>query len=234
MSDMKSESVSDVAHRAVLLFARFFKASVLLFNVATTSCRPCSSAGCPSGAGSSTTVPVAFFALANCLEGILAVCSPNCPDGSFRLAVENFVEAIFRLAVENLRDGIFDIEFFSWLRVRGVFNSDVRSAEAKMASKNLRQLGQLSLCVLISAPLTYGSFLLLNDIFGDGFNPWIGMGSCLAFWSFGTAICLHLPKQHPFKKKLLDGIGLGFLTACVNFLLIVGAMFVWVAFFFVS
>ena len=100
--------------RAVLVFARFFNASVRNFNVATTSCRSCSSVGCPSGAGSSTTLPVAFFALAKCLEGILAVWLANCPDGSFRLAVENFLDAIFRLAVENLLDGIFDIEFFRW------------------------------------------------------------------------------------------------------------------------
>ena len=97
--------------RAILFFARFFTASVRSFNVATTSWRACSSAGCPSGAGSSTTLSVAFFALANCLEGILVVWLATCPDGSFRLAVENFVEAIFFLAVENLRDGIFDIEF---------------------------------------------------------------------------------------------------------------------------
>ena len=103
-----------------------------------------------------------------------------------------------------------------------------------MASKNLGQLGQLSLCVLISAPLIFGSYSVLNDFFGEGFNPWLGMGGSLAFWSFGVGICLQLPKRLPLKKTLLEGIGLGLLAACVNFILVVGAMFVWVAFFFVS
>lgn len=108
------------------------------------------------------------------------------------------------------------------------------ASEESLARKNLRQLGQLSLCVLISAPLTYGSYSFLNDYFGERISPWWGMGGSLAFWSLSVGLALQLPKQLPFTKTLLDGIGLGFLTACVNFLLIVGAMFVWVAFFFAS
>lgn len=103
-----------------------------------------------------------------------------------------------------------------------------------MASKNLRQLGQLTLSVLISAPLVYGSYAFLNDYFGEDFSPWLTMAGCLALWSFGIAICLQLPKRLPLKKKLWEGVSLGFLTACVNFLLIVGATFVWLAFFFSS
>ncbi|GDY06666.1 hypothetical protein LBMAG52_01520 [Planctomycetia bacterium] len=103
-----------------------------------------------------------------------------------------------------------------------------------MASKNLRQLGQLSLCVLISAPLIFGSYSVLNDFFGERFSAWWEMAGSLAFWSFSVGICIQLPKRFPLKKTLLEGIGLGLLAACVNFILVVVAMFVWLAFFFVS
>ena len=63
--------------------------------------------GCPNGAGSLKTFFVAFFALANFLEGILADWLASFPDDSFRLAAGNFAEVIFFLAVENLLDGIF-------------------------------------------------------------------------------------------------------------------------------
>ena len=104
-----------------------------------------------------------------------------------------------------------------------------------MASKNLRQLGQLSLCALISAPLVLGSYALLNEFFDKRFIiPLFGMGGCLVFWSFVVGICFQLPKRLPLKQTLLEGVGLGLLAAGVNFILLVGAMFVWVAFFFVS
>jgi alpha/beta hydrolase family protein len=111
---------------------------------------------------------------------------------------------------------------------------EARSAGAKMVSKNLRQLGKLSLCVLISAPLIYGSYSFLNDHLGERFSPWWEMAGSLAFWSFSVGICIQLPNRLPLKQTLLDGIGLGLLTACVNFILLFGAMWIWLAYFFVS
>lgn len=110
----------------------------------------------------------------------------------------------------------------------------VRSARSKVVSKNLRQLGQLSLCVLISAPLVFGSNALLNELFGERIHPLWGLGGSLVFWSFCLGICLQLPKRLPLKQTLLKGVGLGLLTACVNVMLLFGAAWIWLAFFFAT
>ena len=103
-----------------------------------------------------------------------------------------------------------------------------------MARRNLRQFFKLSVCFLISAPLVFASFSILSDLYGERFSHWWGMAGCLAFWSFFVGICIPLFERLPLKKTLLEGIGLGLLVACVNFILVVVAMFVWLAFFFVS
>ena len=99
----------------------------------------------------------------------------------------------------------------------------------------LRQSGQLGLSVLISAPLVLGSLFLLSEFIGERIHPlWSLLGS-LVFWSFSLGICMQLPKRLPsFKQTLLVGVGLGLLTACVNFLLLCGAMWIWLEFFFAT
>ena len=98
----------------------------------------------------------------------------------------------------------------------------------------LRQSGQLGLCVLISAPLVLGSLALLSEFVGDRIHPlWSLLGS-LVFWSFSLGIGLQWPKRLSLQQTLLDGVGLGLLTACVNFLLLCGAMWIWLTFFFAT
>jgi len=99
---------------------------------------------------------------------------------------------------------------------------------------NWRQLKQLGLCVLISAPLVLGSLALLSEFIGERTHPlWSLLGS-LVFWSFSVGIGLQLPKRHPLKQTSLEGVGLGLLAACVNFLMLCGVMWIWLAFFFAT
>ena len=98
----------------------------------------------------------------------------------------------------------------------------------------LRQSGQLGLCVLISAPLVLGSQAFLSEFLGERIHAlWSLLGS-LVFWSFSLGIGVQLPKRLPLRQTLLDGVGLGLLTACVNFLLLCGAMWIWLEFFFAT
>lgn len=99
---------------------------------------------------------------------------------------------------------------------------------------NWRQLKQLSLCVVISAPLVLGSLVLLSEFMGEQIHPFWNWLSSLVVWSFSVGIGLQLPKRLPLKQTLLEGVGLGLLTACVNFLLLCGAVWIWLVFFFTT
>lgn len=99
---------------------------------------------------------------------------------------------------------------------------------------NWRQLKQLGLCVVISAPLVLGSQALFIEFLGERIHPLCSLLGNLVFWSFSLGICRQLPKRLSLKQTLLEGVGLGLLTACVNFLLLCGAMWIWLAFFFAS
>ena len=98
----------------------------------------------------------------------------------------------------------------------------------------LRQSGQLGLSVLISAPLVFGSLALLSEFLGDHIHPlWSLLGS-LVFWSFFLGILLQLPRRLPPRQTWLEGVGLGLLTACVHCLLLGGAMWIWLEYFFAT
>ena len=99
---------------------------------------------------------------------------------------------------------------------------------------NLRQLGELSLSVLISAPLMFGSLFLFVEYFRERFSAWWVIAGSLVFWSFSAGICLQMPKRLRLAQALLEGVGLGLLTVFVNFILLVGAMSIWLTFFFAS
>lgn len=98
----------------------------------------------------------------------------------------------------------------------------------------LRQSGQLGLCVLISSPLVLASQALLSKFIGERIHPLWSLLGGLVFWSFSLGIGLQMPKRLPLRQTLLDGVGLGLLTACMNFLLLCGAMWIWLAFFFAT
>ena len=88
---------------------------------------------------------------------------------------------------------------------------------------------------LISAPSVLGSQVLLSEIIGERIHPLCSLLGSLVFWSFSLGICMQLPKRLPsFKQALLEGVGLGLLTACVNFLLLCGALWIWLEFFFAT
>lgn len=98
----------------------------------------------------------------------------------------------------------------------------------------MRQLFKLTLCVMISAPLILESYALINEFLGERFSAWWAMAGCLLFWSFGVGIGIQWAERRALRQTLLDGVGLSLLAASVNFLLVVAAMFTWLAFFFAS
>ncbi len=111
---------------------------------------------------------------------------------------------------------------------------EVRSVRLRVVSKNLRQLGELSLSVLISAPLMFGSLFLFIEYFREHFSAWWAIAGSLVFWSFSAGICFQMPKCLRLGQALLEGVGLGLLTVFVNFILLVGVMSIWLAFFFAT
>ena len=82
------------------------------------------------------------------------------------------------------------------------------------------QLAQIFVCSFISIPVAVVCGLLWSGLFDPprGSIFW-QMAAIAAGCPFVVGIALHWSKQQPLSQRLVNGVGLGLLTACVNFLL---------------